>query len=193
MKVKTNSMRCSYVLLLALSVIACHQDNDKKINGVVGDSAMVVCAHPLASQVGVAVLKKGGNAIDAAIAVQFALTVVFPQAGNIGGGGFMVLRMKDGSTASLDYREKAPAKATTEMFLNEKGEVVPRLSERGDLSSGVPGSVDGMIESHKKYGKLPWKDLVQPAIDLALKGVALTKASARDLNRIQEDLKKYNS
>ncbi len=193
MKVKTNSMRCSYVLLLAWSVMACHQDNDKKINGVVGDSAMVVCAHPLASKVGVTILKKGGNAIDAAIAVQFALTVVFPQAGNIGGGGFMVLRMKDGSSASLDYREKAPAKATTEMFLNEKDEVIPRLSERGNLSSGIPGSVDGMIESHKKYGKLPWKDLVQPAIDLAFKGVALTKASAKDLNKIQEDLKKYNS
>jgi gamma-glutamyltranspeptidase/glutathione hydrolase len=173
--------------------MACHQDKDKKINGVVGDSAMVVCAHPLAAQVGVAILKKGGNAIDAAIAVQFALTVVFPQAGNIGGGGFMVVRMKDGSAATLDYREKAPAHATTDMYLNEKGEVIPRLSERGNLSSGVPGSVDGMIESHKKYGKLPWKDLVQPAIELALKGVALTKASARDLNKIQEDLKKYNS
>ena len=193
MKLKTNSTRCSYILLLALSALACHQNDDKKINGVLGDSAMVVSAHPLASQVGVTILKKGGNAVDAAIAVQFALTVVFPEAGNIGGGGFMVLRTNDGSTAALDYREKAPLGASTKMYLDNKGEVIPRLSERGDLSSGVPGSVDGMIEAHKKYGKLPWKDLVQPAIDLAFKGVALTKRCAKDLNKIQDDLKKYNS
>src|SRR4051812_46375336 len=111
MKPKTNSTRCIYVLLLAVSFVSCHPYNDKKINGVAGDSATVVSAHPLASAVGVTILKKGGNAIDAAIAVQFALTVVFPEAGNIGGGGFMVLRTKEGNTAALDYREKAPSGA----------------------------------------------------------------------------------
>jgi gamma-glutamyltranspeptidase/glutathione hydrolase len=143
--------------------------------------------------VGVAILKKGGNAIDASIAIQFALTVVFPEAGNIGGGGFMVLRMNDGSTASLDYREKAPGGSSTKMFLDGKGDAIPKLSERGNLSSGIPGSVDGMIEAHKKYGKLPWKNLVQPAIDFALNGVALTKRAAKNLNGIQAYLKKYNS
>ena len=193
MKLKTNSTNCIYILLLAMSVFACQTDNDKKISGVVGDSAMVVSAHPIASQVGIAILKKGGNAIDAAVAVQLALTVVFPEAGNIGGGGFMILRTNDGKTAALDFREKAPSSASTKMFLDDKGNVILKLSERGDLSSGVPGSVDGMIESHKKYGKLPWKNLVQPAIELAFKGVALTRRGAKDLNKIQSDLKKYNS
>ncbi len=186
-------MNRSFVLLMAVTIAACSPKENQKITGIVADSAMVVCAHPIASKVGVSILKKGGNAIDAAIAVQFALTVVFPEAGNIGGGGFMLVRMKDGSTAALDYREKAPAKATTNMYLDEKGNVVPHLSDVGHLSSGVPGSVDGMIEAHSKYGKLPWKELVQPAIDLAQNGVALTDRAAKNLNRIQEPLRKFNS
>ncbi len=186
-------MRCSYFLFLAMLGLACQPKEDKAIIGLVADSAMVVSAHPLASQVGVAILKKGGNAIDAVIAVQFALAIVFPEAGNIGGGGFMVVRMKDGSTTTLDYREKAPASSSVKMFLDSKGNVVPKLSEAGALASGVPGSVDGMIEAHKKLGKLPWKELLQPAIDLAFRGVALTAAEAENMNEVQEELKKYNS
>src|SRR6478736_4421820 len=110
-------MKRIYILLLVWFVVACTSKESAKITGLVTDSVMVVSAHPVASQVGVAILKKGGNAVDAAIAVQFALAVVFPAAGNIGGGGYMVTRMKDGSFSALDYREVAPAKATTNMYL----------------------------------------------------------------------------
>jgi gamma-glutamyltranspeptidase/glutathione hydrolase len=186
-------MKSIYILLLVEFVVSCTNKESDKLRGLVTDSAMVVSAHPIASEVGVAILKKGGNAIDAAIAVQFALIVTFPEAGNIGGGGFMLVRMKDGSTSALDYREKAPASSSEKMFLDSKGNVVPKLSEAGHLASGVPGSVDGMIEAHKKFGKLPWKDLVQPAIDLAFHGIALTQNAADDLNDLQGDLIKYNS
>ncbi|MCE7864232.1 MAG: gamma-glutamyltransferase [Bacteroidetes bacterium CHB5] len=154
---------------------------------------MVVSAHQLASQVGVEVMKKGGNAVDAAIATHFALAVVFPAAGNIGGGGFMVVRLKDGTLATLDFREKAPAAATTNMYLDSAGNVIPDLSTQGHLASGVPGSVAGMVEAHKKYGTLPWKELIQPAIDLALNGFTLTAREANWFNEMQEDLKKYNT
>ena len=186
-------MKC-YSILLAVAVIACqNKPQTADTRGLVSDSAMVVCAHPLAAQVGMDILKKGGNAIDAVIAVQFALIVAFPEAGNLGGGGFMLVRTKDGVTNALDYREKAPAKAATDMYLDKKGEVVPGLSTVGHLASGVPGSVDGMIEAHKKYGSLPWSDLVQPAIDMALGGIPLTERAAKNLNGLQVDLKKHNS
>lgn len=186
-------MKRLFILSLVILAVACQPKESKKITGVIADSAMVVTAHPLASHVGVAILKKGGNAVDAAIAVQFALSVVFPAAGNIGGGGFMVTRMKDGSIAALDYREKAPAKATTNMYLDKAGNVIPKLSTDGHLAAGVPGSVDGMVEAHKKYGTLPWKDLVQPAIDYALKGFPLTEREAKWFNEMKDDLLKYNT
>ncbi len=187
-------MRRISILVLCIVIVACQSTEKKKqITGLVVDSAMVVSAHPLASKVGIDILKKGGNAIDAAIATQLALAVVYPGAGNIGGGGFMLARMKDGSVDALDYREKAPSKATTNMYLGETGEAIPALSVSGHLASGVPGTVAGLEESHKKYGKLPWKDLVQPSIDLALNGFVLTDKEAEGMKYIQEDLKKYNS
>jgi gamma-glutamyltranspeptidase/glutathione hydrolase len=188
-------MKRIFILLISISIGGCKTKEvaHEKIEGLVTDSAMVVTAHPLASKVGVAILKKGGNAVDAAVAVQFALAVAFPAAGNIGGGGFMVLRLKDGSTNTLDYREKAPAKATTNMYLDSKGNVVEGLSTQGHLASGVPGSVDGMVEAHKKYGSLPWSELVQPAIDLAKNGVVLTAREAKWFTEMQEDLLKYNT
>jgi gamma-glutamyltranspeptidase / glutathione hydrolase len=185
-------MKRFFVLLLAVIVLACNTKKEKVV-GLVTDSAMVVTAHPLASQVGVDILKKGGNAVDAAIATQFALAVVFPAAGNIGGGGFMVVRLNDGSTATLDFREKAPGKATTNMYLDEEGNVIEGLSTQGHLASGVPGSVDGMVEAHKKYGTLPWKELIQPAIDLALNGFLLSEREAIWFNEMKEDLTKYNT
>src|SRR5690606_27933537 len=118
--------------------------------------AAVVTAHPLASEVGVAILKKGGNAVDAAIAVKFALAVVYPNAGNLGGGGFLVYRGKDGEVASLDFREKAPLEASRDMYLDEQGNPITELSLRGRLASGVPGAVAGMDAAYKKYGSLPW-------------------------------------
>jgi gamma-glutamyltranspeptidase/glutathione hydrolase len=186
-------MKRLFVLPLAIIVLACNTSKKEKVIGLVTDSAMVVSAHALASQVGVDIMKQGGNAIDAAIATHFALAVVFPAAGNIGGGGFMVVRLKDGTTATLDFREKAPAAATTNMYLDADGNVIPDLSTQGHLASGVPGSVEGMVEAHKKYGTLPWKDLVQPAIDLALKGFLLTEREANWFNEMQADLKKYNT
>lgn len=182
------------LILLLVSFTGCKSDvSETRVTGLITDSAMVVCAHPLAAQVGSDILRKGGNAIDASIAVQFALAVVYPSAGNIGGGGFMVVRMKDGTVSSLDYREQAPAAATTNMYLNALGEPITELSERGHLAAGIPGTVAGLVTAHQKMGKLPWRDLVQPAIDLALNGFALTARSAEGLNSIQEDLIKYNT
>lgn len=160
---------------------------------VLADSAMVVTAHPLASIVGYNILKNNGNAVDAAIAVQFALAVVYPAAGNIGGGGFLVYRENDGSSSTLDFREKAPLAATETMFQDSAGNVIENLSQRGHLAAGVPGTVDGMIKAHEKYGTLPWKDLVQPAVDLALKGFPLTAKEARSLNNNQQEFKKHNT
>ncbi len=159
----------------------------------ISDRAMVVAPHPIASQVGLDILKQGGNAVDAAIAVQFAIAVVYPRAGNIGGGGLMVLRTKDGKFNALDYREKAPGKAGRDMYLDSLGNVVPRLSTEGHMAAGVPGTVAGMIAAHKKYGKLPFKALIQPAIDLAKKGYAITQGEVDRLNGNQANFKKYNA
>jgi gamma-glutamyltranspeptidase/glutathione hydrolase len=152
----------------------------------IGKKAMVVTAHPLATKTGLDVLKAGGNAIDAAVAVQFALAVVYPQAGNIGGGGFLVYRDQKGMISTLDYREKAPAAATEKMYQDEKGEVLADKSRFGTLAAGVPGSVDGMWEAHRKYGRLPWAQLVKPAVDFAVNGFAITKQEADNLNRERE-------
>ncbi|MDF9797270.1 gamma-glutamyltranspeptidase/glutathione hydrolase [Catalinimonas alkaloidigena] len=154
--------------------------------GLIADSAMVVSAHPLASQVGADIMKKGGNAVDAAIATQFALAVVYPAAGNIGGGGFMVIRNTDGTTDALDFREKAPLRGGRDMYLDEDRNVIDGLSTKGHLASGVPGSVDGMVRAYEKYGSLPWEELLQPAIDLAAEGFELTEKEANGLNRYQE-------
>ncbi len=188
-------MKCFFIILLAITAVACGtKDNLKeKISGLITDSAMVVSAHPIASQVGLDILKKGGNAIDAAIATQFALAVVYPVAGNIGGGGFMLLRLASDSIAALDYREKAPAAATPTMYIGEAGELVEGLSTEGHLASGIPGTVAGLVEAHAKFSKLPWKDLVQPAIDLARNGFQLTKKEASGLNEIQKDLVRLNT
>ena len=143
--------------------------------------AMVVSAHPLASKVGLEILKQGGNAVDAAVAVQFALAVVYPSAGNIGGGGFFVYRSNQGELASLDFREKAPNKSYRDMYLDSAGNVIENLSLKGHLASGVPGTVDGMVEIHDSLGRLKWETLLQPAIDLAYNGFMLTSKEAEKL------------
>ncbi len=149
---------------------------------VTGDSGMVVTAHPLATQVGVDILRKGGNAIDAAVAVQFALAVVYPQAGNIGGGGFLIYRNQNNKVLALDFREKAPAAATEKMYLDSIGQVIPNKSRLGVFACGVPGSVDGMWEAHRQYGHLPWDVLIAPAVELAEKGFQITAQEAQNLN-----------
>jgi gamma-glutamyltranspeptidase / glutathione hydrolase len=144
--------------------------------------AMVVTVHAIASQVGVDILQSGGDAVDAAVAVGFALAVVHPPAGNIGGGGFMLIRMADGKTHFLDYREKAPAAATRDMFLDAQGNVIEDASEIGYKSIGVPGSVAGMVFAEQKYGKLSLKQVMAPAIELARDGYPLTWEEAAGLH-----------
>lgn len=160
---------------------------------VYGKNGMVAATHPVASQVGVEILKMGGNAIDAAVATQFALAVVHPAAGNIGGGGFLVYRDKKGKSYTLDYREKAPENANRDMYLDEKGNVkAGQLSWYGHTASGTPGAVDGLEQAHKRFGKLTWQQILQPAIDLAENGVKLTMREARGLNRTKPEFIKYN-
>lgn len=154
--------------------------------------AAVVCAHPLASEVGVAVMKQGGNAFDAAIAVNLALAVVYPGAGNIGGGGFMLARKGDGKLLAIDYRETAPSAASRNMYLDSAGNVVPDLSINGHLSAGVPGTVAGLFSMHQQ-AKLPFATLIQPAIDLAQKGFVITASEARGLNGNKADFESYNT
>lgn len=154
--------------------------------------AAVVSGHPLASQVGTTILEKGGNAVDAAVAVQFALAVVYPRAGNIGGGGFLVYRSHDGSTDALDYREKAPAAANRDMYLDSIKNPIDGLSTKGHLAAGVPGTVAGLVAAHERYGKLSWTELVQPAIDLAEQGFPISETEADRLNGFQEEFIAFN-
>ena len=163
------------------------EEKSKLIEGkrVSSDHGMVVSAHPLGSEAGAKILQKGGNAVDAAIATEFALSVCYPEAGNIGGGGFMVIRTSDGKSEVIDYRERAPLKAARDMFLDKNGEVSQGLSLDTHLASGVPGTVDGMILAHKKYGSLPFSELVQPAVDLAEKGFPVTAKQAELLNSLR--------
>ena len=142
---------------------------------------LVVCTSAPACDVGAAVLAKGGNAVDAAVATGFALAVTLPSAGNIGGGGFMVVRTASGDVTSFDYREKAPLKATRTMYTRD-GKVVSSLTSAGHLAPGVPGSVRGMAMAHKKFGKAPWKELVMPAVQLADEGFVISAGLARELN-----------
>jgi gamma-glutamyltranspeptidase/glutathione hydrolase len=143
---------------------------------------LVVSVSGLASDIGAEILARGGNAVDAAVATAFALAVTHPSAGNIGGGGFMVIRLPDGTATTIDYRERAPGKSTPTMYLGAEGQIDRSLTSAGWLAPGVPGTVRGMELAHRKYGKLPWKDVVQPAADLATKGWALTPALARSIN-----------
>jgi len=159
---------------------------------VVAENGAVVSAHPLASKVGVEILKMGGNAIDAAIATQLALAVVYPQAGNLGGGGFTVARLSNGELITIDFREKAPGNASRDMYIDADGKARTDKSQDGHLSSGVPGAVSGIF-SMMKYAKLSFAKLIQPAIDLAAKGFVLTQREANSLNSLQSDLKKYNT
>ncbi|HLF45662.1 MAG TPA: gamma-glutamyltransferase [Chitinophagaceae bacterium] len=159
---------------------------------IISENGAVVSAHPLASKVGLAVLKKGGNAVDAAIATQFALAVVYPGAGNIGGGGFMVARLHDGKLISIDYREKAPGTAHRDMYLDNEGNPKFDLSQSGHLAAGVPGTVAGIFES-LQYAKLSIEKLIQPAIDLAEKGFVISESEARSLNGLKSSFEKYNT
>jgi gamma-glutamyltranspeptidase/glutathione hydrolase len=165
--------------VLALTAAPCASASTHPVHAQHG---MVVSVHELASRVGVEIMQSGGNAVDAAVATGFALAVVHPQAGNIGGGGFMLVRMADGKTHFLDYREKAPAAATRDMYLDAQGNVIEGAGEIGYKSIGVPGSVAGMVYAEQKWGKLTLKQVIAPAIKLAREGYPLTWEEARDLH-----------
>lgn len=184
---KKNFLLFIYVLFAA---VCCNTISANK--PVVSSNGMVISAHPLASEAGIEILKKGGNAVDAAVAMEFALAVVFPDAGNIGGGGFMIYRSSDGGVDALDYREVAPLKGHRDMYLDKNGDVIPDKSVYGTLASGVPGTVDGMVKAHKKYGKLDWSVVLEPAIKLAEKGFKITVKQADDINMQRELFIKYN-
>ena len=154
--------------------------------------AAVSCAHPLASLVGAAIMKKGGNAFDGAIATQLALAVVYPGAGNIGGGGFMLARKSNGELIGIDYREAAPSKASRDMYLDKNGNVQMALSQTGHLASGIPGTIAGLFAA-MDYAKLPFKQLIQPAIDLAEKGFVISEREAAGLNATRESFNKYST
>jgi gamma-glutamyltranspeptidase/glutathione hydrolase len=154
--------------------------------------AAVASAHPLASQVGAAILQQGGNAFDAAIAVQLTLAVVYPGAGNIGGGGFLLARTAGGKNLAIDYRETAPAAASRDMYLDSNGNANTHLSQNGHLAAGVPGTVAGLF-ALLPYARLPFQRLIQPAIDLATHGFAITEAEARGFNESKAAFEQYNT
>jgi gamma-glutamyltranspeptidase/glutathione hydrolase len=186
-------------LLSAMMIFSCAIESkifnsQAIVHPEVGANGMVVSQHYLATDVGHAILESGGNAYDASIAVAFALAVVLPRAGNIGGGGFMV--MHDAAlnkSFSIDYREIAPAAATKDMYLNADGTVDKMRSRQGVLAIGVPGTVAGMWEVHKKFGSLPWDQLLEPAIVLARDGFAMSPFMADALNGRYKKLSKFKN
>lgn len=188
-------------LLVGFLIISCKQQRSVAIDPynyeiVKHDTfrqAAVSSAHPLASQVGRYIMEQGGNAIDAAVAVQYALAVVYPNAGNIGGGGFMVVHTKEGTSHTIDFRETAPSLAHRDMYLDSLGNADLSKSQNGHLASGVPGSVAGMELAHRKFGTMDFDKLIQPAIDLAEKGFAITAREARGLNSARESFVKYST
>ena len=159
----------------------------------IGKSGGLATAHPLATEVGVQILKDGGNAVDAAIAVHFALAVVYPRAGNIGGGGFMMYRDKEGEMYALDFREKAPKLATQDMYLDDSQNVINGLSTKGSLAVGVPGAVAGMEAAYERFSQLKdWNKLLEPAISLARNGFPLTALQAENLNKKKSTFQEVN-
>tara|TARA_B100000609_G_C17209523_1_gene432949 strand:+ start:1409 stop:2149 length:741 start_codon:yes stop_codon:yes gene_type:complete len=186
---KSSLIRCCKFILFSAYIFFIHSCNSHSVKS---KHAMVVSAHPLASEIGLQIIKNGGNAVDAAVAVQFALAVVYPSAGNIGGGGFFVYRSNRGECSTLDFREKAPLNAQRDMYLDTLGNVVDNLSLIGHLAVGVPGTVDGMVTIHEKYGRLSWEKVIQPSIDLANNGFVLTEKQAYNLNYFNKSKLNFN-
>lgn len=184
------------LLFIALFLIQCQTpiktDSKQVKRGLLADKAMVVSARPEASEIGLEIMRQGGNAFDAMIATDLALTVSYPFAGNIGGGGFMVFRTKDGETGALDYREKAPQAASKDMYLDTDGNVIKGKSTLGSMAIAIPGTISGLFKVHEKYASMPFEKLIQPAIDLAYKGVAVTKKQAANLNNYRKYFRQVN-
>src|SRR5450830_1539698 len=185
---KNSSLRVA--LLISVSIFCFASAQSASIAPVAAEHGMVVTAQHLATQVGVDVLKKGGNAIDAAVAVGYTLAVVYPAAGNLGGGGFMTLQLADGRKTFLDFREKAPLAATPNMYLDKEGNVIKGLSTHGHLAVGVPGSVSGLEWAREKYGTLKRQDLLAPSITLADQGFVLDQGDIDMLHTATADFRK---
>ncbi len=181
------------IILFALCVSGCKERDFPNKRGLIAKNAMVVSARSEASKIGCAILKQGGNAFDAMVATELALAVSYPYAGNLGGGGFMVYRKNNGETGALDYREKAPLLASKNMYLDSIGNVVPGKSTTGAMAIGVPGTIAGVFEVHKKLGHLPIKTIIQPVIDLAYKGVVVTQKQENRLKHYQPFFNQVNT
>jgi len=171
------------LFVICITFFSCKNNNKR---GLITKQAMVVSAREEASKIGTAILKQGGNVFDAMIATDLALAVCYPYAGNIGGGGFMVYRLEDGSIGALDYREKAPKLATKNMYLDSLGNIIPNLSTQGGLAVGVPGTIAGLFEVHEKFGSLPIQDIMQPVIDLANRGFVVSQKDQAVLDEKKE-------
>lgn len=191
---KASISRSSLLIFLFFSLCLCTKQKDPReaARGLVAERAMVVSARIEASQIGIEIMQKGGNAFDAMVATELALAVAFPFAGNIGGGGFMVYRQADGSVGSLDYREKAPMAAHRDMYLDENGNMVPELSTLGALAVGVPGTIAGVFAVHQKFGSMPISEIIDPVILLAEKGIVVTENQARSFANSRPSIIKVN-
>lgn len=176
---------CLYIILFSITFSSAQ-------TGLISSKAMVVSARQEASAIGVQIMKKGGNAFDAMVATELALAVSYPFAGNIGGGGFMVFRKSNGEIGSLDYREKAPLKATKDMYLDANKNVIPNLSNDGALAIGVPGTIAGIFAVHKKYGKLSMEEIMKPVIKLAKRGVIVTEKQEKSIEIYKDAILKIS-
>ena len=188
--------KISLLLITGILLICCRkktiQNMKEKSRGFIAENAMVVSAREEASKIGLDIMKQGGNAFDAMIATDLALLVSYPVAGNIGGGGFMVYRMADGTCGALDYREMAPILATKNMYLDQEGKVMSEKSKTGALAIGVPGTIAGLFEIHNKFGTISIEKLIQPAINLANAGIVITLAQANRLNQHKASFRNVN-
>ncbi|WP_035093455.1 gamma-glutamyltransferase [Aquimarina macrocephali] len=177
---KIKSIRHLFYIPLLILSFSCKTNTEIKqevepVVGLVTQKAMVVSAREEASKIGADIMKKGGNAFDAMVGTAMALAVTYPVAGNLGGGGFMVYRKANGETGALDYREKGPLAATKDMYLDDNGDFIPKKSQLGAMAVGVPGTVAGIFEVHKKFGTLPIEDILTPVVQLAKRGFVITK------------------
>jgi len=186
------------ILFVLTAFITCKKTEVKSLvdesqRGLIAQNGMVVSARVEASRIGIAILEKGGNAFDAMAATELALAVAYPYAGNIGGGGFMVYRLNTGEIGGLDYREKAPLAATKDMYLDEEGNVIPGMSTKGAMAVGIPGTIAGVFAAHEKFGTLPIEDILKPVIELAERGVVVTKKQEERIKKYQTDFAEVNT
>jgi gamma-glutamyltranspeptidase/glutathione hydrolase len=193
-------MKHIYFLIIALLILSCKQDVEKANIvipepqiGLITEHAMVVSAREEASQIGSDIMQKGGNAFDAMVATEMALALTYPYAGNLGGGGFIVYRTQYGEIGAFDYREKAPIKATKDMYLDENGTFIQEKSQVGGLAVGVPGTIAGIFAVHQKLGSLPIEEILQPVIDLANRGYVVTKMQAERFAKYKPIFEKVNN